>query len=181
MNETGDDPKHWVQQQLDEHHENRSATDNEQNANVKTRYNELSEILIDVRSNILDIESTVVSLSSVKLIYSYLGIRTEQVKLLGYTTIADQIFDNRKPSTTTTTTTDMHTLRQLHVDMSQRLLPILRQMIDKSQQRTTQPKLALESYLTSSKGGGGTNTPGLSYCCCAPAPLYCCCCHSGLL
>lgn len=156
IHETGDDPTCWLLDESDE--STKFSVEQEQYENTKKRYNELSNILTDIRSNILEIESTSVSLSSVKLIYSYLGIRTEQVKLLGYHTVADQIFGNsngqRPQFFQRSTTTDIGTVQQLHVDMTERLLPILRKITDKSR-RMAQPKLALESYLTSSKSGSG--------------------------
>ena len=164
INETGDDVKQWV---YDDDTSDTDATlegNNEQqheNVTTKKQYNELSEIMSSIRSNIIDIESTSVSLSSVKLLYSYMGIRTEQAKLLGYNNVADQIFGHSIPQSrqqyfkestaTTGIAADIDTVRQLHVDMTQRLLPILRQITDKSRLRATQPKLALESYLASSK------------------------------
>ena len=168
INETGDDPKQLF---LDYNNtENTSPVDKVHNEKMRQRYTELSEILIDIKSNILDIESTSVSLSSVKWVYSYLGIRTEQVKMLGYNTIADQIFGNTISTRTAqcdvnfepTVTTDIETIRQLHLDISQRLLPILRQITDKSR-RATQPKLALESYLSSSKNGSGLDATALTH------------------
>ena len=139
IQETGDDPQQHV---YDDHSDSNSIVKQDENETVRNKYHDLSEVMSDIKSNLLQVKSTSVAMPTMKLIYSYLGVRTEQAKLLGYQNVADQILGSNA------TTSDIRTVQQLHSDMTQRLLPLLRHITEK---RAAAPKLALESYLTSRK------------------------------
>jgi Peptidase family M3 len=104
------------------------------------KYSELSEMLSDVEKSILEIDSAKVSLPTVRLFYSYIGVRTQMAKLLGYSTAADQVFRCRHQ---VSAVADIDLIKQLHLDVKERLTP----MLNSISERRKRP-LDLETYLT---------------------------------
>lgn len=101
-------------------------------------YQELSEALNDVERSLLTAKSK--SPQTIAQMYNYIGLRTEQAKLRGYSSVVDQVFD-------TTASATVDEIRRLHTAVAAHLVPYLRQTVGILKIKS-QNELELDSYLT---------------------------------
>jgi Peptidase family M3 len=115
------------------------------------KYSELLEILSDIEKSILEIGSPKVSLPTVSLFYNFIGVRSQMAKLLGYSSVMEQVFYCRHH---VSAVADINMIKQLHLDVTGRLTPLLNSISERRQR-----PLDVETYL--SGAGEGTSKPNL--------------------
>lgn len=114
---------------------------------LQSSYPVLTEALHEVEQSLLTTKSSIATPQTIARMYNYIGIRTEQAKLLGYPTVADQVLAGAAAN--------LAEIRRLHVSMKERIVPLLRKLVGV---KKTRNELALDAYLSGSGGASSSSS-----------------------
>jgi Zn-dependent oligopeptidase len=107
-------------------------------AEKQQQFQDMSEALVDVETNLQFPAGRPVA-ERMGDFYNYLGIRSEQAKMIGYANVADMITESRMAS--------VDAVNKLHKDVSERILPMLATEIIPKKSKA---EVAMDEYLSPS-------------------------------
>jgi Zn-dependent oligopeptidase len=100
------------------------------------QFQDMSEALVDVEAN-LQFPAGRPATERMGDFYNYLGIRSEQAKMLGYPNVAEMVAESRMAS--------VDAVNKLHQDVSERIRPLL---ASEMKARKSKDEVALDEYLS---------------------------------
>jgi len=137
---------HWAVSSMLRKHESESGerifrplideTETEKSTRLET-YEHLSEALVAVSDSLLQTKLGNVRPQLLSDMYNFIGLKTEQAKMLGYSHFCEQVFAHHRQAT-------FEEIQQLHKDIAARIVP---QVIDDMGIKKSQEEQELETYL----------------------------------